>query len=205
MKATEMLNKVKDLLGVELQEEVKLEQMKLENGTVIEAEAFEKDNEVFIVTEDEKVPVPNGEYEMEDGKVLVVAEGVISEIKEMEEEAEEEEAKSEKEEEMEEEELSEEVYASKDEVSELKAIIEDLKAKLELKDQETAEEIGLAMTTMLSEQEKIEEAVKEELSQPAAEPIKHNPEGETKKEGYLYAQNRTMTTRDRVLNKIANF
>ena len=204
MKATEMLNKVKDLLGVELQEEVKLEQMKLENGTVIEAEAFEKDNEVFIVTEDEKVPVPNGEYEMEDGKVLVVAEGVISEIKEMEEEAEEEEAKSDKEEEMEEE-LSEEVYASKDEVSELKAIIEDLKAKLELKDQETAEEIGLAMTTMLSEQEKIEEAVKEELSQPAAEPIKHNPEGETKKEGYLYAQNRTMTTRDRVLNKIANF
>ena len=204
MKATEMLNKVKDLLGVELQEEVKLEQMKLENGTVIEAEAFEKDNEVFIVTEDEKVPVPSGEYEMEDGKVLVVAEGVISEIKEMEEEAEEEEAKSDKEEEMEEE-LSEEVYASKDEVSELKAIIEDLKAKLELKDQETAEEIGLAMTTMLSEQEKIEEAVKEELSQPAAEPIKHNPEGETKKEGYLYAQNRTMTTRDRVLNKIANF
>lgn len=205
MKATEMLNKVKDLLGVELQEEVKLEQMKLENGTVIEAEAFEKDNEVFIVTEDEKVPVPNGEYEMEDGKILVVAEGVISEIKEMEEEAEEEEAKSEKEEEMEEEELSEEVYASKDEVSELKAIIEDLKAKLELKDQETAEEIGLAMTTMLSEQEKIDEAVKEELSKPAAEPIKHNPEGEVKKDGYLYAQNRRKTTKDRVLERIVNF
>lgn len=204
MKATEMLNKVKDLLGVELQEEVKLEQMKLENGTVIEAEAFEKDNEVFIVTEDEKVPVPNGEYEMEDGKILVVAEGVISEIKEMEEEAEEEEAKSEKEEEMEEE-LSEEVYASKDEVSELKAIIEDLKAKLELKDQETAEEIGLAMTTMLSEQEKIDEAVKEELSKPAAEPIKHNPEGEVKKDGYLYAQNRRKTTKDRVLERIVNF
>jgi hypothetical protein len=204
MKATEMLNKVKDLLGVELQEEVKLEQMKLENGTVIEAEAFEKDNEVFIVTEDEKVPVPNGEYEMEDGKILVVAEGVISEIKEMEEEAEEEEAKSEKEEEMEEE-LSEEVYASKDELSELKAIIEDLKAKLELKDQETAEEIGLAMTTMLSEQEKIDEAVKEELSKPAAEPIKHNPEGEVKKDGYLYAQNRRKTTKDRVLERIVNF
>ena len=204
MKATEMLNKVKDLLGVELQEEVKLEQMKLENGTVLEAEAFEKDNEVFIVTEDEKVPVPNGEYEMEDGKILVVAEGVISEIKEMEEEAEEEEAKSEKEEEMEEE-LSEEVYASKDELSELKAIIEDLKAKLELKDQETAEEIGLAMTTMLSEQEKIDEAVKEELSKPAAEPIKHNPEGEVKKDGYLYAQNRRKTTKDRVLERIVNF
>ena len=168
------------MLGVELSEEVKLEQMKLENGTVLEAESFEKDNEVFIITEDEKVPVPSGEYQMEDGKILVVENGVISEIKEMEEEVEEEEATSE------EEEMKEEVYASKDEVSELKAIIEDLKAKLELKDQETAEEIGLAMTTMLSEQEKVEEAVeeavKEELSKPAAEPIKHNPEGETKKQ-----------------------
>ena len=199
MKATEMLNKVKDLLGVELSEEVKLEQMKLENGTVLEAEAFEKDNEVFIVTEDERVPVPNGEYQLEDGKILVVEEGIISDIKEMEEEVEEEEATSD------EEEMKEEVYASKDEVSELKAIIEDLKAKLELKDQETAEEIGLAMTTMLSEQEKVEEAVKEELSQPAAEPIKHNPEGEVKKENHLYAQKRRLSTRDRVLEKIANF
>lgn len=199
MKATEMLNQVKNLLGVELSEEVKLEQMKLDNGTVLEAEAFEKDNEVFIVTEDEKVPVPSGEYSLEDGKILVVEEGIISDIKEMEEEVEEEEATSE------EEEMKEEVYASKDEVSELKAIIEDLKAKLELKDQETAEEIGLAMTTMLSEQEKIEEAVKEELSKPAADPIKHNPEGETKKQNHLYAQKRNLSTRDRVLQKIANF
>ena len=199
MKATEMLNQVKNLLGVELSEEVKLEQMKLENGTVLEAEAFEKDNEVFIVTEDEKVPVPSGEYSLEDGKILVVEEGIISDIKEMEEEVEEEEATSE------EEEMKEEVYASKDELSELKAIIEDLKAKLELKDQEIAEEIGLAMTTMLSEQEKVEEAVKEELSKPAAEPIKHNPEGETKKQNHLYAQKRNLSTRDRVLQKIANF
>ena len=199
MKATEMLNQVKNLLGVELSEEVKLEQMKLENGTVLEAEAFEKDNEVFIVTEDEKVPVPSGEYSLEDGKILVVEEGIISDIKEMEEEVEEEEATSD------EEEMKEEVYASKDELSELKAIIEDLKAKLELKDQEIAEEIGLAMTTMLSEQEKVEEAVKEELSKPAADPIKHNPEGETKKQNYLYAQKRNLSTRDRVLQKIANF
>lgn len=203
MKATEMLNQVKNLLGVELSEEVKLEQMKLENGTVLEAEAFEKDNEVFIVTEDEKVPVPSGEYSLEDGKILVVEEGIISDIKEMEEEVEEEVV--EEEEATSEEELKEEVYASKDELSELKAIIEDLKAKLELKDQETAEEIGLAMTTILSEQEKVEEAVKEELSKPAADPIKHNPEGETKKQNHLYAQKRNLSTRDRVLQKIANF
>jgi hypothetical protein len=50
MKPSEMLKEVKTLLGME----IKLEQMKLDNGTVLEAEAFEAGNEVFIVTEDEK-------------------------------------------------------------------------------------------------------------------------------------------------------
>ena len=45
-----MLKQVKTLLGME----VKLEQMKLENGTVLEAEKFEAGNEIFIVTEDER-------------------------------------------------------------------------------------------------------------------------------------------------------
>ena len=48
-------------------------------------------------------------------------------------------------------------------------------------------------------------AVKEELSKPAAEPIKHNPEGETKKQNQLYSKRRKLSTRDRVLQKIANF
>ena len=54
MKPVEMLNQVKELLGmeVELAEEIKLAQMKLENGTIIEAESFENDQPVFIVTED---------------------------------------------------------------------------------------------------------------------------------------------------------
>ena len=44
-----ILNKVKELLGME----VKLEQRKLEDGvTVIEADEFAPDNEVMIVTED---------------------------------------------------------------------------------------------------------------------------------------------------------
>ena len=82
------IDKIKTLLGME----VKLEQMKLADGqTVIEADMFEVEKEVFVVTEDEqRIPVPVGEYEMEDGRVLVVAmEGVISEIKEMETEEEE--------------------------------------------------------------------------------------------------------------------
>ena len=84
-----ILNKVKELLGME----VKLEQRKLEYGvTVIEADAFESGAEVMIVTEDEQmIPLPVGEYVMEGGEeVLVVTEeGLISEIKAKEAEEEE--------------------------------------------------------------------------------------------------------------------
>ena len=195
-----MLNQIKNLLGVELSEteKVELEEMKLENGTILEAESFESGKEIFIKTDDEKVALPIGEYDMEDGRILVIAEeGIISEIKDKSEEESEEVVEEEA---TKEEELSEEIYASKDEISELKAMIEDLKSKLELKDQETAEEIGLAMTTMLSEQEQLKEA----LSKPAAEPIKHNPEGEKNKMNFTISKNRTETTLDRVMKAISN-
>ena len=90
MNTNQILNKVRVLLGME----VKLERMKLMDGvTVLEADAFEPEMEVFVVTEDDqKIPVPMGEYEMEDGRILVVeVEGIVKEVKEkMEEEVEEE-------------------------------------------------------------------------------------------------------------------
>ena len=89
MNTNQILNKVRVLLGME----VKLETMKLADGvTVIEAESFEPEMEVFVVTEDDqKIPVPVGEYEMEDGRILVVeVEGIVKEVKEKEEEVEEE-------------------------------------------------------------------------------------------------------------------
>jgi hypothetical protein len=95
MNTNQILNKVRVLLGME----VKLEQMKLADGvTVLEAESFEPEMEVFVVTEDEqKIPVPVGEYELEDGRILVVeAEGIVKEVKEkMEEEVEVEEPETE--------------------------------------------------------------------------------------------------------------
>ena len=78
---TSVLNQIKNLLGME----VKLEQRKMADGvTLIEADAFEMDNEVFVITEDEqKIPVPIGEYEMEDGFIMsVVEEGLIADYKE---------------------------------------------------------------------------------------------------------------------------
>lgn len=89
MKEKTILNKLRTLLGME----VKLEQMKLSDGeTILETDSFETgvfaDNqapEVFIITTDEqKVPLPIGDYELEDGRMLVVkVEGKIAEIKEV--------------------------------------------------------------------------------------------------------------------------
>ena len=86
MKATEVLKQVKNILGVELSD-IQLAELKLENGTVLEAEVFESGKEVFIKTEDEKVALPVGEYELEDNRVLVIEEeGMIKEIKNAEHE-----------------------------------------------------------------------------------------------------------------------
>ena len=190
MKSTEILNKIKTFLGEEMSEETQTEralelaQLKLENGTVLEAEAFESGNEIFILTEDEKVAVPQGEYLMEDGRTLVVQEeGVIEEIKAQEEE--------EKEEEKEEEEV-EARYVSKEE---FESAVEEIKGMInELKEEKKEKE----------EMAKVEEQVKQELSEtPATEPIAHNPEV-TEKIKVKFSENRMETTLDRIMNKLAN-
>ena len=167
MKSQETLGKIMELLN--LQDEVKLESMKLENGTTIEAEAFEANQEVFIVTEDEKIALPVGEYEMEDGRILVVAEeGVIAEMRDAGEEAPEEApaeepAQEEATEEVEANEEEEMSYATKEELSaaveEMKAMIEEIKAMMSPKEEEmAAEEVDLS------------------ADEPAAKPIKHSPD-----------------------------
>ena len=171
MKSQETLSKIMELLN--LQDEVKLESMKLENGTTIEAEAFEPNQEVFIVTEeDEKIALPIGEYTLEDGRILVVAEeGIIAEVRAEEEEAPEEvveEAPAEEEVEQAEEEPKEEMaYATKEELSaaveEMKAMIEEIKAMMSPKEEEMAEEVK-------------EEEVDLSADEPAAKPIKHSPD-----------------------------
>lgn len=202
MKATEILNKIKTYLGedtadivenIEQSQVVELAQAKLENGTVLEAEAFESGNEIFILTDDEKVAVPVGEYQMEDGQILVVEEeGLIAEIKEAEAKEEEEvEASEEVSEELESETELEEVeaeYATKEELAEVKSMLEEIKAMIEKKE----------------EMSEVEEQVKEELSEtPATEAITHNPEPK-QKVSLKYAQNRKQSTFDKVMSKIVN-
>ncbi len=196
-----MISKIKEVVG--LSEEIKLEQQTLENGAILEAESFEAGKEIFIVSEDEKIAVPVGEYQMEDGRILVVAEeGLIGEIKAEEEE----EVEEEEQEELEEE--KEEMYATKRELAEVKEMIEEIKAMLEPKEEMSADELGNLMTEELAKHEKLElsevpEEVQEELNQPAAEPIKANPEVQTK-QNFKFATKRKLSTLDRVMNKIIN-
>jgi hypothetical protein len=200
MKATEVLKQVKNILGVELSD-IQLAELKLENGTVLEAEVFESGKEVFIKTEDEKVALPVGEYELEDARVLVVEEeGMIKEIKAQEEEEEKEDDKEEMR------------YVTREEfrkeMDELKEMVEKMmkpedKEKEEMSSQ-IQEEVSLAVTEVLNSEAEEKEALKQELSQPAAEPLKHSPEQEKSSRGFKFAQNRRMSTLDRVMEQITN-
>ncbi len=190
-----MLNKVKEVLGVELSEEtqeVKLAQATLENGTIIEADEFAEGKEVFIVTEDEKVALPIGSYKLEDGQELIIEEeGIIKSIGEAVEEAPEE-ASAEEEVEAAEEEKEEMSYATKEDLAEVKSMIDEIKAMIDKKDELSVEETV----------ENIVEEVKEELS--VVEKVNHNPEASADKALNLYSQKRGNSTMDRVLQRISN-
>ena len=194
-----MLNKVKEILGVELSEEkeVKLAQAELENGTIIESESFAVGNEIFIVTEDERVPLPPGEYKLIDGENLIVEEeGIIASIGSVEE------APAEEEVEAEEEKKEEMGYATKEELEEVKKVVEEIKAILDPKEEEMSEDVE---TSVKSEETttKTVYAEKEEMAQ--VEKVTHNPENETDKKMNLYSQKRGNNTLDRVMQKISNF
>lgn len=202
MKATEILNKIKGIVGVELAEEsVNLAEMKLENGTVLVAEEFKAGEAIFIKSEEEQIALPVGEYKLENDMVLVVKEeGLISEIKEVEAEKEEEEEEVEAAELEKEEEKDEMRYVTKEEfnkaVDEIKAMIDKMGKEKEEMSEETAKE---------EVKEELQETELSATKEEAVEPIKHNPETEQNKKGkFLFGQKRTETTMDRVFSKIAS-
>lgn len=213
-----MLNQIKTLLNIE----VKLEEQKLENGTRVEAESFEKGKEIFILTDDEKVAMPVGEYLLEDGRLIVVAEeGIIDDVREVSDEVpqKEEESKDETEDLEKEEELVDDgEEAAVDDwagmekrIKNLEDAIADLKSKvgeknMEEEEVEMEEEVSRqpkSRTIKEEFNEEVNEQLKEELSQPAAAPIKHNPEaGNAKKENFRIAPNRKPSTMDYILNQL---
>lgn len=177
MKAQTILSQIKEVIGINLNEEVKVElqEVTLENGTVLVSDSFEKGKSVFIKSEDEEnIALPVGSYTLEDGRELLVKEeGLIESIS----------AKEEK----------EEVEASEESVTEDKVEeteMEEHEEKEEEKEEMyvTKEEFALAMEELKSMIEKLKDHKEEmsskekeevELSEEVAEPIVHNPEAKT--------------------------
>jgi hypothetical protein len=190
MNTNQILNKVRTLLGME----VVLETMKLDdNITVIEAESFEAGNEVVVVTEDEqKIPLPIGEYEFEDGRMLIVVEeGLISELKEKEiEEPEAEvEVETEKKEEME----TEKPTAKK--------TIESVVKETFFSEIEKLKEENETLKAELSKLKEVKEEV-ELSSDEEVKPISFNPENENKVETIRIASKRERSIMDSILEKL---
>ena len=184
MKAQNMLDQIKEVLGMELSKEVQLAVMKLDNGTEIEAEAFEADQQVFIKNEDgESIALPVGDYTLENGQSLKVeTEGVIASIGEAEAEEEVEAAEEPKEEEAPteeeaaEEEKEEMNYATKEELEEVKSVLEEIKEEIK----------SLGDHKKEMSKEEIEQI---EMSAEEVEPIAHNPEALSSHKHKIYRTN----------------
>jgi hypothetical protein len=170
-------------------------QRKMADGvTLIEADAFEMDNEVFVITEDEqKIPVPIGEYEMEDGMILVVVEeGIIADFKDAELK-EEEEAPV-----VEEEVVEEEVEAKSAPKKTIESIVkETFFSELEkLKEENTELKAKLELLT------KVDAVELESTELSDIKPISFNPENTKEIEFHKIGSKRPRNTMDSILEKI---
>ena len=174
-----VLNEIKTLLGMQ----VELAQMKLMDGvTIIEAEAFEPEMPIFIVNGEERVALPVGEYQLDNGMMLIVeVEGIISELKEMKEE----------------EEVSVEVEVETPEMEQ--------EMSTEAQPKKVVESITKEMFFSALEELKKEidslKAAKTELSA-EPQPLTYSPEEEVAKNVNLYSSKRPMTTLDSVFSKL---
>lgn len=207
MNQNKVLNKVRVLLGLD----VELESMKLEDGvTVVDAESFEAGESVFVMTEDEqKIPLPVGDYNLEDGRVLCVKEeGIIYEMKDGKEEEEAPEVEEEVEAEAEAP-VSEEAKPIKKTVesvvketffSEIEALVnENKELKSQIEQLSRVEEVKEEATEEIKEDEKKEEV---ELSvEEPTQPLAHNPEAPKKEGGFKYASRSNNSTLNSIFAK----
>jgi hypothetical protein len=206
--AKEILNRAyKIIMGQETKEPVKVDlaQVKTMDGqAVLEAEAFEIGNTVFIVTEEENIPVPMGEYTLEDGvKIKVDEQGIIVEVEavgaeEVEEVVEEVEAKDEpmKQETGMMESAPKKVVKSKTEMEE--SYFSKIEARLSAIEKNN--EDLKALNVQLSAEN---EELKKQLAETPAPHTKFNPEAETQRDiKFRIGAKRGETIQDRVFNSL---
>ena len=205
--AKEILSRVYEIVmgKEEPTTKVELAQVKTADGAaVLEADAFEIGNAVFIVTEEGNIPVPTGEYMLEEGlKIKVDEQGVIVEV---ETEGAEEVA-----------EVVEEVEAKDEPMKEETGMMESAPKKVVKSKTEMEESYFTKIETRLSAIEKSNEDLKavnvqlsaenEELKKQLAEtPAPHtkfNPDAEAQRDvKFKIGARREETIQDRVFNQL---
>jgi len=208
--AKDTLNRVLDVLGLVKAEatiEVEMAQKKTMDGEVIlDSENFAIGEPVFIVTEEGNIPVPMGEYILEDGsKIETDEKGVIVEVsvegeEKAEEVVEEVEAKDmiEKEETgmMGKDSMPKKVVKSKTEMEE--SYFSKIEARLSA--------IELSNESLKAENIKLSaenEELKKQLAETPAEHTKFSPEAETKHElNFKIGAKREKNIKDRVFDSL---
>ena len=195
MEAKETLNKIKTILGLE----VNFETRKLENGTTFESDKFENGSEVFILTEDEqKIPVPQGTYLMEDNSELVVEEeGIIASLGYKKDEDEMKKDKEEEEEEMKDDGKEADVQdwaGMEKRIKNLEDAVADLKADKESKKDADKEEKQVEEDAVGMSAQNLSQDVKT---------FKHNPESKVEtKLNIQYGQKRKRSAIDNVYARL---
>ena len=189
MSLKENVNSVLRAVGLKAVE-FKLAQMKSDDGvTVFEAESFEPEFSVGIVTPEGIVPCPVGEYTLEDGSIMVVAvEGVIAEIKQAE-------AEQEVEVEIESPEVA---PVAMEEAQTVKKVVESITKETFFSEIEALKKENLELKAQL--EAKVEVVELAEATE--VEPIRFNPENSKTPEVFRYSKGANQTTLDRVLNKL---
>lgn len=190
----EQINELLQKIGLKAVE-VKLEKLTIGDGeATLEAEVFEAGESVFIVNEDERIPLPVGEYKLDNDYMLVVTEeGIIAEYKEMEAEVEE---APEVEEEQE--------VAASDKPAETalpKSIIESVTKETKFSaEKELIDSLTAKVTELKAEIESLKEP-KEEVVE-LAKPIVPNPENRKEADVFKFSQGKSKSVLDRVFEKI---
>ena len=204
--AKEILNRVYEIVmgKEEPATKVELAQQKTADGAaVLEAEAFEIGQAVFIVTEEGNIPVPMGEYMLEEGlKIEVDEQGVIVEVSTEGAETTEE--------------VVEEVVEAKDEPMK-EEVMESAPKKVVKSKTEMEESYFSAFETRLSAIEKANEdlkslnvklseeneELKKQLEETPAPHTKFNPDAEAQREvKFKIGAKRQETIQDRVFNSL---
>jgi hypothetical protein len=190
MKNTDILSRINALLS----KKVELEQMTLENGTVVEADSFAVGEPIFAIDGENKTPLEIGEYIMADGTKLYVTEiGVIGELATTETEIVEEELSIEPE-------VETEAEPVVEELAEVPPTIEEVIAKVMEAMQPKIDELQAKLDEVITAHSNMKETLS---SVSAKKPLTHKP-NETKL-SKVSKTNAYMSAEELIYAKLASF